>query len=794
MRRTVVALLLPVVMIGAAATSLPGQITPEQVRAAIDRGVAFLKSQQRPDGSWTELRGQAGGVTSLASLALLSAGVPPDDEHLQRALRYLERFSKPEATYATSLQTMVFCRANPKQYLAQIDVNVRWLESQQIASGPNKGAWSYGSAQQGSGDNSNSQFALLALHEAERVGVSARHETWAKAKAYWEDMQNLDGSWGYQRGGFDRATGSMTCAGVAALVICGGRVRQSDAAVADDGRIQCCRRAEEDDARIRRGLDWLGRNFSVTANPGSPGDLWLLYYLYGVERVGRLTGQRFFVDPQRGAHDWYREGAEHLVRIQDQLSGYWKGIGRIESDPVVGTSLALLFLAKGRRPILMAKLKHSLDEDWNAHRGDVENLTHFIESRWKMDLTWQVTDLRAATVEELLESPVLYFSGSLDPLPRAPEDRRQLARKLRDYLDRGGFLLAEANCSAPGFDAGLRALLKEVFPEKEYGLRLIEPQHPIWRAEQPLPPEHFRPLWGVEFGCRTSVVYAPADPPGAPRPSLSCLWELSRPERNRTYPKAVQDQIDAALILGANILAYATNRQFQGREESFRIAAELGPRDRIERGRLSVAALRHPGGCNAAPRALATLMETAGAKLGIRTAAPPDPIDPAGDALFDYHLVFIHGRHAFRLTDTERQHLRLFLERGGMLFGDAICASSAFAESFRREIAAVLPDQRLEPIPADDPIWTSAYGGFDLKSVTRRDPQPAGATGPLRASLRKSPPELEGIRLEGRWAVVFSPYDLSCALEKHDSLECRGYTREDAARIGLNVVLYSLHE
>jgi len=33
---------------------------------------------------------------------------------------------------------------------------------------------------------------------------------------------------------------------------------------------------------------------------------------------------------------------------------------------------------------------------------------------------------------------------------------------------------------------------------------------------------------------------------------------------------------------------------------------------------------------------------------------------------------------------------------------------------------------------------------------------------------------------------------LSCALEKHDSLECRGYTREDAARIGLNVLLYAL--
>ena len=34
----------------------------------------------------------------------------------------------------------------------------------------------------GDGDNSNSQFALLALHEAERVGVKASDRTWRLAK------------------------------------------------------------------------------------------------------------------------------------------------------------------------------------------------------------------------------------------------------------------------------------------------------------------------------------------------------------------------------------------------------------------------------------------------------------------------------------------------------------------------------------------------------------------------------------------------------------------------------------
>ena len=128
-----------------------------------------------------------------------------------------------------------------------------------------------------------------------------------------------------------------------------------------------------------------------------------------------------------------------------------------------------------------------------------------------------------------------------------------------------------------------------------------------------------------------------------------------------------------------------------------------------------------------------------------------------------------------------------------MLFADSICASQAFTESFRREMAAIFPDHPLERIPASDPLLTTAYGGFDLATVSRRDPQPGGNDGPLTAVVRRVPPDLEGVKIGDHYGVIFSQFDLSCALEKHDSLECRGYTREDAARIGLNVLLYSLH-
>ncbi len=129
-----------------------------------------------------------------------------------------------------------------------------------------------------------------------------------------------------------------------------------------------------------------------------------------------------------------------------------------------------------------------------------------------------------------------------------------------------------------------------------------------------------------------------------------------------------------------------------------------------------------------------------------------------------------------------------------MILADSICANKAFTDSFRREMAVIFPNHPLERIPAGDSLLTTAYGGFDLAAVTRRDPQPGGANGPLNVVQRRVPPELEGVKFDDRYGVIFSPFDLSCALEKRDSLECRGYKREDAARIGLNVLLYSLQE
>src|SRR6476660_9882856 len=157
-------------------------IDAAQVLSAIDHGVGFLKREQLPRGNWPEFPGYEGGVTALCTLALLNSGIPVDDPNIKLALNYL-RGLEPDRTYTVALQTMVLCAATPKQDRLRITRNVKWLESHQEKGGPRKGSWSYPGAAN-SGDNSNSQFAVLALYDAQRVGVEVSHETWELAKNY----------------------------------------------------------------------------------------------------------------------------------------------------------------------------------------------------------------------------------------------------------------------------------------------------------------------------------------------------------------------------------------------------------------------------------------------------------------------------------------------------------------------------------------------------------------------------------------------------------------------------------
>src|SRR5690606_4971353 len=204
---------------------------------------------------------------------------------------------------------------------------------------------------------------------------------------------------------------------------------------------------------------------------------------------------------------------------------------------------------------------------------------------------------------------------------------------------------------------------------------------------------------------------------------LSCYWELNRPEQVKAFPKSIQTRIADANTVGINVLAYATNREPKGKEQSFVEQFADGEKSIQGRGVIEIAKLRHGGGCDDAPGALANLLRTASqGEIKLRVATDDRMITAGGKELFRHHLVFMHGRHEFRFTPAERKNLNTYFENGGMLLVDSICASEAFTKALRHELSLIFPDQPLAKISAKDPLLTAAYGGYDLHRVSVRAP------------------------------------------------------------------------
>src|SRR5438477_3493488 len=84
--------------------------------------------------------------------------------------------------------------------------------------------------------------------------------------------------------------------------------------------------------------------------------------------------------------------------------------------------------------------------------------------------------------------------------------------------------------------------------------------------------------------------------------------------------------------------------------------------------------------------------------------------------VFNFPMVIMTGEGAFALPDTERQFLRRFVERGGMLLASAGCSSPEWDRSFRREMAGIFPDQPLSPLGMDHPIFHLVYDIGELRA------------------------------------------------------------------------------
>ncbi len=750
--------------------------TPAQVQAAIDRTTGFLLSTQGNDGGWPEVRGYDRGVSSLACLALINAGLKPDLPAVARAMDYITEV-KLDKTYSLSLQTMAMCAANPDKYAVQIQHNVDWLIRIQNESG----GWGYGENLGFSTDPSNSQFALLALHEAQRTGVATNNDAFKlcfdRAREYWNTLQNRDGSFSYTPNA--SGSGSMTCAGIASLIIVGSQADQLQAAAGQ--RVQCCGGAAEGERqRIEEALAWLGDNFSAQTNPGG-GNYTFLYYMYALERVGRMAGRRYFVNSNSQQIDWYREGAISLILRQQESGSFGTSS---HGNETTEAAFGLLFLAKGKRQVVVNWLEHGMALDWSRHSSSLQHLTAHTEQAWKRDLAWQTVRISAASVEDLLEAPVLFISGS-----QAPNFSRQDKLLLKRYVEQGGFIFAEAcngdGCQGVEFEQYFQKLAVELF---EAPLEKLPPEHPIWYAQAKVDPKDLPSgswLYGVQTCCRLGIVFSPY--------SLSCRWELNSPFGNRArYSQPVQGDVNTATKIGINVLTYATGKQLKDKLETVSVLEEVAQQTSTQRGLFMLPILQHNAGADDAPRAAKTLIEWLNQENPFQMSSEKRLIDINTEQLQHYPVVFMHGRGKLQLTEDQREALRQHFRAGGFLICNAICADEAFAMSFRTEMQTIL-GQGLKPLDTQHPLFSPRYNGFDVRQLSVIDPA-RGTDGEMVANTRKIAPIIEVGYAESRMVVAFSPLDMSCALESRHSLQCKGYTREDAARLGINLVLFALQQ
>ncbi|MBX5483962.1 MAG: DUF4159 domain-containing protein [Myxococcaceae bacterium] len=160
------------------------------------------------------------------------------------------------------------------------------------------------------------------------------------------------------------------------------------------------------------------------------------------------------------------------------------------------------------------------------------------------------------------------------------------------------------------------------------------------------------------------------------------------------------------------------------------------------------------------------------------------PFPLSSPKLFEYPFLYLGSDGELPpLTDAEVENLRRYLTFGGFLLADSNAGTegSAFDQSFRREMARVLPQAPLQPVPREHVVYKTFY----LLDV------PAG-----RVLVR---PELESCNLGKRAAVIYSQNDLAGAWTRDETGTYEfevtpggEHQRELATRMGINLCMYAL--
>ncbi len=768
------------------AYTLPDTVTDAAIGAAITRGVAFLKGQfhngevttqipvpipvipqvqvqQKPRPTNLDHPSDLGdlpppatpivpgpalsapwesayslpGADALCVYALLHAGqamdqkiLGPQDPFTDQILTVLKQYNMV-FTYHRSLRAAalsVFARVQDNPSLEE---DVRWL----LLAGKN-GSYTYTiptADNDGQWDNSNSQYGLLGVWSGAMAGFSIPRNYWAGVEQHWNSCANPDGTFGYTMG---TSSTTMTCAGVASLMVARDYLDTSDITAKDGDRPSLS-------PAIDNALSWLdaGDNcLSDWNNMAGAG-----YALYGLERVGLASGFKFF-----GAHDWYSELARRLVNEQ-HLDGSWGSNppvnGALSPQTLVDTAYALLFLSRGRHPVLYNKLRY--EGDWNNRAHDVSHLARWASHELERPLNWQVVNLRRNWFD-WMDAPVLYIAGDKKP-NLSPQDYASL----RAFADGGGLIFTHADGGSPEFTRWVVQLCRTIFPN--YVLMQVPREHAVYSTVYNLkdPP----PLLSISNGSRLLLIHSPTDLAGG--------WQLDW-----------SDEKKSAFQLGVNLFVYAAGKgNLKNRLVSSFIPADPDRPD----GTRQIARLQYAGEWDPEPYAWARFRRY----FQWETHQAVEPITVQLKDLTPNltPLAALTGTVRHDFTPAEQQAAKGYVQAGGILLIDACGGQEDFVKCIETSLlpqafAGILP----QPISASHPLLLASRAHADDLTHFRL----RGFA--IENSGKKSP--IESIPFGKGW-VIFSRLDLTTGLLGTQSWGIRGFDPAYAQALVKNAVLWA---
>jgi len=409
-------------------------------------------------------------------------------------------------------------------------------------------------------------------------------------------------------------------------------------------------------------------------------------------------------------------------------------------------------------------------EDWNMCPADAQQL---LKGAAKvLGVEYRADTVRLSSFDpDPLRTPVLYVSGG-----------RRLAISgdqeavIRRFVMAGGMVWFDAIAGSPFFTESVRALCGRLFPEEP--LRELPPEHPVYHmaadaVKASLPPAAGtdRPaLEGVYVGCRVAVVLSKFGMGGG--------WDNAEPT---LIPGAIYYDPRSAKELGLNLVSYALGYAALGRSHA---RPELFGDDdgKAATDEFVFAQVRHGGVWNTDPGGPGNLLKALAVRTNAKVTLRRRTVDPAKDDLSGLSFLYVSGIDAFSFPDEAVTALKAFVARGGTILFDASLGLPYFTGHVRREIRRIVPFGTPRSLPPGHALWSS------LHRIDRVTYTPA---------LRRERPDLdapylEGIEVDGRLAVIVSPYDLGGGWQGDDHPLSRGYSPADAIRVGENIVLHAM--